>query len=74
MSVENVNQFHQVVLQDSVLKQQLQAITDKESLVNLAVQLGQQQGYHFTSEEAAQALVKVYLPAAAHDEEEELQM
>ncbi len=56
MSIENVNQFYQVVLQDSALQQKFQFTPDEESLVKMAVELGQQQGYDFTSEEAKQAL------------------
>ena len=63
MSIENVNQFYQVVLQDSALQQQLQFAPDEESMVNLAVELGQQKGYDFTSEEVIQAIALAQPPA-----------
>jgi predicted ribosomally synthesized peptide with nif11-like leader len=56
MSIETVNQFYQIVLEDAALQQQFQSAVDEESLVNLAVQLGQQQGYSFTSEDVIQSL------------------
>lgn len=56
MSIENIQQFYQVVLQDSALQQQFQSAPDEQSLVNLAVELGQKQGYSFTSEEVSQVL------------------
>jgi predicted ribosomally synthesized peptide with nif11-like leader len=57
MSVETVNQFYQQVMQEPALRQQFQAAPDRESLANLAVEVGQQNGYSFTTEEVKQALV-----------------
>ncbi len=62
MSIENVNQFYHVVLQDSELQQQFQGVTDEASLVNLAVKLGQQHGYDFTPEEVTQAVALATSP------------
>jgi predicted ribosomally synthesized peptide with nif11-like leader len=56
MSVESVNQFYQEVMQEPALLQQFQAAPDRESLVNLAVEVGQQNGYSFTIDEVEQAL------------------
>jgi predicted ribosomally synthesized peptide with nif11-like leader len=56
MSVESVNQFYQQVIQEPALRQQFQAAPDRESLANLAVEVGQQKGYNFTAEEVKQAL------------------
>ncbi|RUT03923.1 hypothetical protein DSM106972_048370 [Dulcicalothrix desertica PCC 7102] len=56
MSIENVNQFYQVVSQDPELQLQFQFATDEENLVNMAVELGQQHGYSFTKEEVIQAI------------------
>ncbi|NJS09142.1 MAG: Nif11-like leader peptide family natural product precursor [Microcoleus sp. CSU_2_2] len=56
MSVESVNQFYQQLMQEPALRQQFQAALDRESLVNLAVEVGQQKGYKFTAEEVKQAL------------------
>ena len=56
MSIENVKQFYQVVVQDPALQQQFQSVSDEESLVHLAVEVGQQQGYSFTPDEVMQAI------------------
>ncbi|NJK66420.1 MAG: Nif11-like leader peptide family natural product precursor [Microcoleus sp. SU_5_3] len=56
MSVESVNQLYQEVMQESALLQQFQAAPDRESLANLAVEVGQQNGYSFTIDEVKQAL------------------
>ncbi len=63
MSIENVNQFYQVVLQDSALQQRFQFAPDEESLVKMAVELGQQHGYDFTAEEVIQAIALAQPPA-----------
>jgi predicted ribosomally synthesized peptide with nif11-like leader len=56
MSFESANQFYQQVLQEPALLQQFQSAPDRESLANLAVEVGQQKGYSFTAEEVEQAL------------------
>lgn len=56
MSVLSVNQLYQEVMQEPALLQQFQSAPDRESLVNLAVEVGQQKGYSFTAEEVEQAL------------------
>jgi predicted ribosomally synthesized peptide with nif11-like leader len=56
MSVESVNQFYQEVMQEPALLEKFQSAPDQESLVNLAVEVGQQKGYSFTAEEVEQAL------------------
>ena len=56
MSVETVNQFYQEVMQEPALLQQFQSAPDQESLVNIAVEVGQQKGYSFTTSEVEQAL------------------
>ncbi|HAA33511.1 MAG TPA: Nif11-like leader peptide family natural product precursor [Cyanobacteria bacterium UBA8553] len=56
MPVESVNQFYQEVMQEPALLQQFQAVRDRESLVNLAVEVAQQKGYSFTVDEVKQAL------------------
>ncbi|NJS12096.1 MAG: Nif11 family protein, partial [Microcoleus sp. CSU_2_2] len=42
MSVESVNQFYQEVMQEPALLQQFQSAPDRESLVNMAMEVGQQ--------------------------------
>jgi predicted ribosomally synthesized peptide with nif11-like leader len=56
MSVETVNQFYQEVMQEPALLQQFQSAPDRESLANMAVEVGLQNGYSFTVEEVKQAL------------------
>ncbi|NJK66416.1 MAG: Nif11-like leader peptide family natural product precursor [Microcoleus sp. CSU_2_2] len=56
MSVKSVNQFYQEVMQEPALLEQFQSAPDRESLVNLAVEVGQQNGYSFTIDEVKQAL------------------
>jgi len=49
---KEVEQFHQLVLQDPSLKERLKQSGDRESFLNLAVELGKQNGYSFTYSEA----------------------
>ncbi len=56
MSFESVNQFYQEVMQEPALLEKFQSAPDRESLVNLAVEVGQQKGYSFTLDEVEQAL------------------
>lgn len=46
-----INQFHQEVLQDPALVKQLQATTSRESLVNIAVELAKEKGYTFNTKQ-----------------------
>ncbi|MBD2500264.1 Nif11 family protein [Anabaena azotica] len=46
-----LKKFHQLVLQDSSLKERLRVATDEASLVSIAVQLGNELGYNFTYQE-----------------------
>ncbi|HAA33514.1 MAG TPA: Nif11-like leader peptide family natural product precursor [Cyanobacteria bacterium UBA8553] len=57
MSVKSIEQFYQEVMQEPALLEQFQAAPDQESLVNIAVEVGQQKGYSFTTSEVEQALV-----------------
>ena len=56
MSVESIDQFYQEVMQEPALLQQFQSAPDRESLVNIAVEMSQQKGYSFTVAEVEQAL------------------
>ncbi|BAU06029.1 hypothetical protein NIES592_22560 [Fischerella major NIES-592] len=49
--LNQLKQFHQLVLQDSSLKERLRLATDQASLVSIAVQLGTELGYSFTYQE-----------------------
>ncbi|MEG4349417.1 Nif11-like leader peptide family natural product precursor [Microcoleus sp. LAD1_D3] len=53
---ENVNHFFQEVSQDPELQLQFQSVTDRESLVNTAVALGQERSYNFSSTEVSEWL------------------
>lgn len=56
MSLESLQQFYERVLEDPTLQERVREATDQESLVKLAVQLGQENGYDFTEEEVRQRL------------------
>lgn len=53
---ESVNHFFQEVSQDPELQLQFQSVTDRESLVNKAVALGQEKSYSFSSTEVSEWL------------------
>jgi Nif11 domain len=48
---KQVEQFHQMVLDNQSLREQLKAASNAESFFRLAVLLGQQYGYSFTHRE-----------------------
>ena len=58
MSIASLNQFQNEVMQDSALQEQFKtaAATSAESLGELAVKLGAERGYSFTTSEVEQAL------------------
>jgi hypothetical protein len=56
MSTESFEQFRQIVLQDLALQERLRATTDPASFVDLVVQVGEEQGCHFTPVEVEAAL------------------
>lgn len=45
---KQVEQFHNLVLRDQLLKERLKRAIDRPSFVKLAVQLGEEHGYSFT--------------------------
>lgn len=49
---KEIEQFHRLVLQDPLLKERLKQSSDRESFLNLAVELGKQNGFSFTYTEA----------------------
>lgn len=52
----DLQQFYAQLLTDPALQEQLKAATTPENLCELAVELGKEQGYFFTKEEALAAL------------------
>jgi predicted ribosomally synthesized peptide with nif11-like leader len=51
MSRESLEQFIQLVLDTPALQEQLQVAPERESLIRLAIELGEANGYSFTAEE-----------------------
>lgn len=56
MSLENLERFRQLVMEDEALQARLQASPDLESLVSTTVQLGADNGYDFTADEVRQKI------------------
>jgi predicted ribosomally synthesized peptide with nif11-like leader len=52
-----INQFHDEVLQDPALLQQLESTTSRESLVNIAVELAQEKGYSFNTKQLTEWII-----------------
>lgn len=59
LTISGLEEFIQLVLEDQVLQDKLQACSDEESLVSLVVQLGQERGFNFTDEEVRQKFVQI---------------
>lgn len=59
MSRESLEQFYQQVLQEPSLQEPLRTALDRDSLVRLAVELGERNGYSFTAEEVEAAIAEV---------------
>jgi predicted ribosomally synthesized peptide with nif11-like leader len=59
LTISGLEDFIQLVLEDQVLQDKLQACSDEESLVSLVVQLGQERGYRFTDEEVREKLAQI---------------
>jgi hypothetical protein len=51
----DLERFYNQYLKDPTLQEQLKTETTPENLCELAVELGKEQGYHFTKEEAMAA-------------------
>ncbi|HEY9608788.1 Nif11-like leader peptide family natural product precursor [Allocoleopsis sp.] len=56
MSRENLERFLQVVLETPALQEQIVSAPDQDSVVRLAVQLGEENGYSFTTEEVVEEI------------------
>ncbi len=52
----NLELFYEEVLRDYSLQEQLKVATSPESLIKLAVKLGAERGYHFSTEEVLHAV------------------
>jgi predicted ribosomally synthesized peptide with nif11-like leader len=61
--MSSINQFFQETFQDSGLQQQLQSATDRESLVNKVVELGNQKGYSFSASDVEESLDSLAIQA-----------
>ncbi|MUG95829.1 Nif11-like leader peptide family natural product precursor [Scytonema sp. UIC 10036] len=66
MAKESLEQFKQVISNDVALQEKLRAIANPDTFIEQVVQLGEENGYSFTPEEAAEALAEI------GDEEDEL--
>ncbi len=51
MSKESVKQFSQIASKNSNIQERIKEATDRETLVNLAVELGTENGLSFTAKE-----------------------
>lgn len=65
--MSNTERFYQFVQNNQQLQQQLGAAQNKENFHELAVQLGQENGYIFTAEEA-----KAFINQKSQESESEL--
>ena len=63
MANDSLAQFYKVVQQDAALRGKLEAVTDREKFVRLAVQLGKEKGYGFGAADVEASFVAP--PAAA---------
>ena len=53
---KGLEQFMQLVMEDQTVQERVREATDQESLIRLAVELGQENGYDFTAEEVRQQI------------------
>lgn len=56
LTISGLEDFIQLVLEDQALQDKLQACPDEESVIRVAVQLGEENGYDFTAEEVRQKI------------------
>ena len=56
MSMESFEQFRHIVLDDLALQEQLKAIADPRSFIDLVVRVGAERGCHFTPKDVEAAL------------------
>lgn len=67
MSQANVEQFYKLVQNNEQLQEQLKAAVNKESFIELAVKLGQENGYTFTGQD-----IEAFLNQKSQEGAEEL--
>ncbi|MGV0027515.1 Nif11-like leader peptide family natural product precursor [Phormidesmis priestleyi] len=58
---KQVEQFHKLVLRNRVLTERLKAAVDRPSFVHLAVQIGKENGYSFTTQEVEKYVDRHFL-------------
>jgi predicted ribosomally synthesized peptide with nif11-like leader len=58
MAQENLNQFYQIAAQDQELHEKLKAAIDPEAFAELVVELGEEKGYSFTTQEVERAIIE----------------
>ncbi len=69
---KNWNQFLQILQQDRQAQDSLKKATDQEGFVNLAVQLGKQKGFNFTSKDLKAMLAQALAPISEELSDDEL--
>ncbi|HAX79351.1 MAG TPA: Nif11-like leader peptide family natural product precursor [Cyanobacteria bacterium UBA11372] len=74
MSSATLDRFYQEVVSDPALQQRFQSVTDRETIVNTAVQLGQEKGYNFTYSEVEDWInIQTNNPSSGELKDEELE-
>ncbi len=74
MSSATLDRFYQEVVSDTTLQQRFQSVNDREAIVNTAVQIGQEKGYNFTSEEVEDWInTQTNSPSSGELKDEELE-
>ncbi len=58
MAQENLDHFYQIAAQDQELQEKLKAAIDSEAFVKLVVELGEEKGYKFTTQELKRAIIE----------------
>jgi len=56
MSLESFEQFRTLVLQDQSLQERLRATTDRNTFLDLVVQMGEERGFQFTAQDVDAAM------------------
>jgi predicted ribosomally synthesized peptide with nif11-like leader len=58
MASENLGQFYEMIAQDQELQEKLKATMGSETFVKLVVNLGEEKGYSFTTQEVERAIIE----------------
>ena len=56
MSLEDFENFRQMVFEDLSLQERLRAVVEREKFLQAVVEAGAERGYHFTVDEAAEEM------------------